>query len=122
MFEDLHYILNHAEPLWGSMRNARIFITGGTGFMGKWLVKTLLLANKTYKLNLSLCLLTRQHWASDLYSFDELTFHQGDVRTFDYPEGEFSHIVHGAVDACAQLNEHDPQTMYDTIVIGTKQV
>jgi len=45
-------------------------------------------------------------------------FHLGDVGSFDYPDGSFSHIIHAATTAGAQV---DPLTMLDTIVQGTRR-
>ena len=50
---DLDHVLEHTEHLWRELRNERIFITGGTGFFGSWLLEILLYANKENKLNCS---------------------------------------------------------------------
>ena len=56
---DLDHVLSHTEDLWAAMRGERIFLTGGTGFVGTWLTESLLWANRRLSLGLSAVLLTR---------------------------------------------------------------
>ena len=57
--EDLVHVLRHTAGLWLGARRARFFITGGTGFFGRWLVGTLLHASDTLRLDLSVTVLSR---------------------------------------------------------------
>lgn len=62
-----------------------------------------------------------QKKAPDLAAHRSIRFHVGDVRNFDFPEGEFSHIIHAATESSAGLNDEDPMLMFDTIVKGTRR-
>lgn len=124
---DLNFILDHTQPYWSELKNQSIFITGGTGFFGCWLLESLLWANQKFHLNCSVCVLTRDieafkkkspHLASDPL----LRFHRGDVRDFTFPEGTFSHIIHAATEASAQLNREQPEIMFGTITKGMRHV
>jgi len=124
---DLELILESTRPLWDELRGQRLFITGGTGFFGCWLLESFVWANRQLDLGTSVTVLTRDpagfrarlpHLALD----SAVTLHAGDVRSFDYPAGTFSHVIHAATEASAALNGSDPLTMLDTIVDGTRRV
>jgi dTDP-glucose 4,6-dehydratase len=122
---DLNHILAHTKTLWEELRGQRIFITGGTGFFGCWLLESFIWANDQLDLKASAVVLTRnpdsfRQKAPHLANHTAIQFHSGDVRSFEFPEGEFSYIIHGATEASAKLNQEDPLLMFDTIIEGTR--
>lgn len=56
---DLNHLLNLAEPSFRALNGSRILITGGSGFVGKWLVGNMLHANSTLNLNITLVVISR---------------------------------------------------------------
>lgn len=122
---DLDYILENTRALWEALRDQRIFITGGTGFFGCWLLESFLWANASLNLNATAVVLTRNidrfnKKCPHLVSSPALTFQEGDVANFTFPEGHFSHVIHAATEASLSLNKNNPELMRETIVQGTR--
>ena len=118
---DLDHILEHTATAWEEMRGQRVFITGGTGFIGCWLLESFLWANDQLGLNASTVVLTRDpsafaRKAPHLAEHRVVRLHVGDVRSFDPPKGRFRFLVHAATESSTTLNADDPLTMLDTIV------
>ena len=121
---DLDSILLHTEGVWESLRGKKIFLTGGTGFIGKWLTESFLHANERLSLGASMHVLSRDPnaflsgypWLSDRI---DLRWVAGDVRSFTFPRGAFSHIVHAAT---SSSDPAPPMETFDTIVQGTRRV
>ncbi len=122
---DLDHVLLHTEDLWNDLRGQRVFVTGGTGFFGCWLLESFLWANEHLELGAEMTVLSRSpeafaQKAPHLARNPAVTLHQGDVGSFDFPRGEFFFVVHAATEANAKLNTEQPLAMLDTIVAGTR--
>jgi dTDP-glucose 4,6-dehydratase len=119
--EDLAAIDRALAPLWPSLDGARLFMTGGTGLIGRWMLEALARA----PIHVEVTLLSRDP-AGLSTRVPHLAAHcrmlAGDVTDFTAPEGDFTHIIHAATDASATLNASDPRQMFDTIVAGTRRV
>lgn len=123
---DLDHVLERTRDLWPELAGGRIFVTGGTGFFGTWLLESLVHAKARLGLDVQAVVLTRdadafRERAPHVAASPTIRFHAGDVRTFDAPAGEFTHVIHAATPASAGLNERDPLLMLDTIVEGTRR-
>jgi nucleoside-diphosphate-sugar epimerase len=119
-------LLQERPGLWEAFRGARIFVTGGTGFVGCSLLELLLHAIDRHDLGARIVVLTRDP-AAFMKKAPHLAAHPvidtlvGDVRTFDSPSGHFDFIVHGATAANRQLNDVDPLALMETILEGTRR-
>ena len=123
---DLDEILARTPGLWDALRGARIFLTGGTGFFGIWLLESLLHADQKLSLGAKVVILTRDEAAfrakaPRLAADRRLDFVHGDVRTFQFPPGGFTHVIHAATQASVRLNHEQPELMRDVIVSGTRR-
>lgn len=125
--EDLAALVADVGPLWSGLRGARIFLTGGTGFFGVWLVESFLAANAAGNLGATLTVLTRDPAVflrkyPHLNDAAGLVFHAGDVRDFVFPEGRFTHVVHAATPVGVLDSAEAAWETLDIILAGTRRV
>lgn len=118
---DLDHIVDHTMGLWHELQGKRLFITGGTGFFGSWLLASFAYAVGRLGLDTTAVVLTRDaaafhRRAPHLAAHRALRFHSGDVRSFSFPPGRFSHIIHAAT---ASSRPEPPGVTLDTIIRGT---
>jgi len=125
--EDLAHVLTHAHESFVALQDARLFITGGTGFFGHWLLESLLHANREFSLNIRATVLTRSassfqsktpHIAND----PAITLLEGDIRTFPFPTEPHTHILHAATDSGGQQANRPAYELAESILEGTRRV
>ena len=121
--EDLEHVLSGTLGFWEKLRGKRVFVTGATGFFGKWLLETFVHANGLLGLGAELVALSRDtqafaRRAPHLAGHPAIRLLQGDVRDFEFPKGSFSHVIHAGTTSSAPV---PPLEMLDTIVGGTRR-
>jgi dTDP-glucose 4,6-dehydratase len=124
--QDLDRILTRTEGRWEELRGQRIFVTGGTGFFGCWLLESFTWANDRLRLEASATVLTRnpeafRKKAPHLAGHPAVHLLAGDVQSFPFPEGRFSHVIHAAAESGTDLNEANPLAMLDTVIQGARR-
>ena len=110
---DIAHILEHTQGLWDELRGASIFVTGGTGFFGRWMVGSFDAANREFQLGARMTVLSRNP------PRDGISYCSGDVRTFQFPKGDFSHVIHLATPASGTFS---PLEIHEICVGGTRRV
>ncbi len=124
--QDLAQILIHGAADLDSLRGQRLFITGGTGFFGKWLVGALCHADSELELGLHLTVLSRDPAAflklyPEVPVISSLRFEQGQVA--DYArEGRYDFLLHAATDTTAFTTEADERERSRAIISGTERM
>jgi dTDP-glucose 4,6-dehydratase len=108
------------------MRGRRLFLTGGTGFFGCWLVESFCHLNRALALNAKITILTRDPAAftqkcPHLVSDAAVTLHSGDVRNFVFPDGEYQYVIHAATETWARQPAELKQELLSTMIGGTER-
>ncbi len=127
--QEFKRVLVLPKSLLDEIRNIQIFLTGGTGFFGKWFLESILWLNNEHSLNITATILTRnpEKFLKSYPKFSNkkssLKFLKGDVRNFKYPDENYTHIIHGATtNAEETFIGQDPLIKFDTIVQGTRHI
>lgn len=125
--KQLDYFLTVTQKIWPEFKNARIFITGGTGFIGYWLLESFAYANKQLNLQAHITVLSRnpELFLSKYPHFklnNNIHWLTGDIQEFDFPKDQFTHIIHGATCSDTLTNIADSLEIFDTLVIGARRV
>lgn len=127
--EDLEYIFENTKDIWETLRGKSIFLTGGTGFFGKWLLESFIYVNEKLCLNAKIISLSRnpELFLQEYPFYNEYTnsvrFVKGDILTYNFKlDEEVQFIIHAATAASDSLNKNNPLLMMDTITLGTRNV
>ena len=124
--DDLDRVIVRASEDLHALDGKQIFITGGTGFIGGWLLEVLRRA-KNVGIRVDAHILTRDQMqfaekSPHLAEFPDFNFYAGDITTFHLPNLKPDFIFHAATAASAKLNEDDPFQMFDTALFGTRHL
>src|SRR4051794_39551025 len=91
---DLQHVLDNTEALWEDLRGKAIFLTGGTGFVGSWLLESLVWISDRLNLRVTAVVLTRDPHrfrarSPHLANHSAVSLLTGEVQSFAFPEGHF---------------------------------
>jgi len=125
-YDQIGEAVDRCGDIWDELSACRVFITGGTGFLGRWVLATVLEANRRYGLDIAVTCITRDPdrfraaWPQ-LSSSPEIELLFGDVRDFDFPKGNFKYVLHAATDTSAS-SEEDAFEFIESLTSGTRRV
>jgi dTDP-glucose 4,6-dehydratase len=125
--DDLAAILRFGQGGWNELRGARIFLTGGTGFFGKWLIAALARADEELELEIKITVLSRR--ATDfLESHPEVVDHtalrflEGDIVSLASGPERYDFIIHAATDTLGVVTPDQEKARFESIIEGTRRV
>jgi dTDP-glucose 4,6-dehydratase len=125
---DLDHVLEHtSRDVWKALAGERLFVTGGTGFVGKWLLESLLWADKRLDIRICTYVLTRDPdrfhaECPHLTQNPRVELLRGSVQDFEFPSGKFSFVIHAATERYFAPNPQQPLSMFDLDVRATLRV
>lgn len=123
--EDLDQVVCAVGSRWERLRGKRILLTGGTGFVGKWLLATFLHANRIMGLTARVIVLSRRPEVfldefPELRSVNEIEWLACDVRDLEPDSAtDCEFAIHAATDVVATST---PMDILETCITGTRRV
>ncbi|WP_206951656.1 NAD-dependent epimerase/dehydratase family protein [Trinickia acidisoli] len=126
--DDLERIDQRLAPVWAELRGAHLFLTGGTGFFGIWLIESLIWADRTHRLDMTITVLSRdpEHFlrtrAPHLRDCEALRFVTGEVADFEMPARPCTHIVHAASENNVDQRADWAERQLNSAIDGTRRI
>ena len=125
--QDLDHILAHTSGLWEPLRGQSLFLTGATGFVGTWLLESLLWANDRLELGMTAVVLTRNPQrfldeAPHLADHPSVRLLGGNVVDCALPHGTFPYVIHAATERQFEPDAQRPLGAFAADVEGTRRV
>jgi nucleoside-diphosphate-sugar epimerase len=105
------------------LRDSHILITGGTGFIGKWLTEMLIYLNETFGFNVTIYLLARNIPKVTNYSkLDYIHFIKSDTKNIKELPSVLNYIIHAAGTPDSKDHVSNPIKTVETFVKGTQNI
>jgi len=122
---DLDHVVDAVGDRWERLRGKSLLLTGGTGFIGKWLLATFLQANQRFGLGAKVIVVSRTpelfcNEYPDLADADEIQWLKSDVRALTKETANgCTFAIHAATDVVASTS---PADIFETCSTGTRRL
>jgi dTDP-glucose 4,6-dehydratase len=127
LMTDLNEVIEENAVHFKNLNSKRILLLGGTGFVGKWLLASLLHARTEMSLDFEIVVVTRDSERTrkllNLNHESEVLFHDHDlsVGTLQFPD-KFDVLVHGATPSVPSTGSFNETNVRETSINATRCV
>jgi nucleoside-diphosphate-sugar epimerase len=125
--EDAEAVLNGRFQQLDLLKGQHLFITGGTGFLGIWLLELIKVLNEKHNFGLRVTVYSRHargfaaRWPH-LGKLEGLKFEEGDIRYFTDLPRDVRYIIHAAALTDRRLLASQPTAVADVNGVGTQRI
>ena len=121
---DICHIIDHTCGMWDGLRGKTILLTGGSGFLGTWLVESFCAANTAHRLGASMIVISREperfrHRLPHLANRGDLLVMQGDITSLDLALARCDFVIHAAGETGLRREPVSDEVIYESLVTGT---
>lgn len=117
-----------SENYFHNLKNAKILLTGGTGFFGFWLMNVFMYLFKENKFNGKIYLITRDRDGfiecnKHIFSSNFVDVIEGDIKSVKLDKIKPDHLIHFASTSASETYNNIKQIeKIDTLYLGTKNI
>lgn len=123
---DLDLVAKYFQENNINLVDASFLISGITGFVGSWLVDSLVHINKEFGLKIAITGITRKASKIDawtnLTSEENVKIIESDIRALKGIEGTFTHVLHTATPTTSATRAGDLANVFESSVIGARNL
>ena len=122
--ENCAEVIDQSAAKLDKLKDQKLYITGGTGFIGTWLAEAVTYLNDKYNFNTRLVLVARniepfQEKAPHLALREDIQLISSDVKNVDTIPEDVTYIVHAAATPDNRQHMSDPLSVMENITKGT---
>jgi nucleoside-diphosphate-sugar epimerase len=109
------------------LKNKKILVAGGTGFIGSWIAEFISYLNDYHKFNISLFILSRntelfREGKKHLANRKDIQFISKDIRNINELPEDLSYLIHAAASPDNRIHVSNPIETISTITKGTNNL
>lgn len=125
--EDCERVYSQAQDKFKGLSNSSILVTGGSGFLGCWVIEFIHYLNKYQNMNIEIFCLDRNTENIEMHLNhikDQKNFNliQSDIRGITDLPGDINYIIHGASSPDTRAHSSNPIDVMTSIAGGTASI
>jgi dTDP-glucose 4,6-dehydratase len=121
--EDMDFILSKTDHHFRKLDGCSFLLTGGTGFVGSWMLQFLMYAIKDLKVNISLDVVTRKSVLFSNASYPSIKFIQHDLRTpINFDDKDYSHVLFASTPSNPATGGLESDLVSESTIMGTRNL